>query len=351
MEVIQCNGCSRKISISHYNVKNRERVLEQPFCSICRGKQIIRRFRGLPVAETVTANKTSEETVQSEDSLEKTLADLNSLIGMDNVKADVNNMISYLEIMREREALGIANEQVSLHIVFRGPPGTGKTTVARILARVYKHLGYLKSGHLEETDRSGLVGEYVGHTAVKTNKIIDKALDGVLFIDEAYALSPEGSGNDFGQEAIATLVKRMEDERKRLAVIVAGYSDDMERFLTHNVGLRSRFNTYFDFWHYNPEELYQMFASQAKKNVYIINPETEECVRSLLTQLYENRNETTFGNGRLVRNIMEMSIRRHAARVAKLSKRSRETLTELHPEDIPSYEEVTRNEGKKKEEA
>lgn len=179
---------------------------------------------------------------------------LDDLIGLNLVKEEIATLVNYIKMKQMRDEMSLKSPDVSYHCVFLGNPGTGKTTVARIIADIYRELGILKRGHLVETDRSGLVAEYVGQTAVKTNQMIDKALDGVLFIDEAYSLV-QGSSEDYGSEAIATLLKRMEDDRDRLVVILAGYTNEMEVFINSNPGLRSRFNRYIHFEDYSAEEL------------------------------------------------------------------------------------------------
>ena len=230
-----------------------------------------------------------------------------------------------------REAKGLKAPSISYHCVFTGNPGTGKTTVARILASIFKELGILKRGHLVETDRSGLVAEYVGQTAVKTNKIIDSALDGVLFIDEAYTLV--GGQNDYGMEAIATLLKRMEDDRDRLIVILAGYPNEMEDFINSNPGLRSRFNRYIFFPDYSSTELLDIFHLNVTKNEYVITTEADDYLKKKLDHVVQNKRKD-FGNARYVRNYFESAIEHQANRLASDVNLTPEKLSELTIEDI-----------------
>jgi SpoVK/Ycf46/Vps4 family AAA+-type ATPase len=223
---------------------------------------------------------------------------------------------------------------VSYHCVFTGNPGTGKTTVARILAKIYKNLGVVSKGHLVETDRAGLVAEYVGQTAVKTNKIIDSALDGVLFIDEAYSLIGGGE-SDYGKEAIATLLKRMEDNRDRLIVILAGYTKNMKDFIDSNPGLQSRFNRYIEFPDYSADELLQIFEANMKKYEYHFGEGAKEHLQQYFANEVANK-DANFGNGRLVRNVFEKTLERQANRLAKENDLSEERLSELIIEDLPN---------------
>ncbi|USG65692.1 AAA family ATPase [Brevibacillus ruminantium] len=257
------------------------------------------------------------------------LGELDTIIGLDAVKDFVRSISAQIEVAKRREELGLPRATAqTLHMVFKGNPGTGKTTIARILARHFKDLGVIKADTLVETDRSGLVAGYVGQTALKTREVIERALGGVLFVDEAYALA---EGDQFGQEAIDTLVKAMDDYRDRLIVILAGYDQDMERFLDRNAGLRSRFPNIITFPDYSAEEMLQIAQVLVEKQGYILVPEAEEKLLSLFRS-YES--DTTAGNGRLVRNMIEKAFRSHALRISKKANATTEELSMLMPEDF-----------------
>lgn len=257
---------------------------------------------------------------------------LDELIGLDDVKKSVHTLTNFIKVNRKREEMGMKVPSISYHCVFTGNPGTGKTTVARILAGIYKDLAVLKSGHLVETDRSGLVAEYVGQTAVKTNQIIDKALDGVLFVDEAYSLV-QGGSEDYGAEAIATLLKRMEDDRDRLVVILAGYTNEMEEFINSNPGLRSRFNRYIHFEDYSAEELFNIFLLNAEKNEYALADDVKEFLLKKLEEVVANKPKD-FGNARYIRNLFEKTVEAQANRLASEPVVTKEILVEIKKEDI-----------------
>lgn len=261
------------------------------------------------------------------------MKELKSLIGLESVKAEVETLSNFIKIQQTRESKGLKTSAVSYHCVFTGNPGTGKTTVARILAKIYKKLGVVSKGHLVETDRAGLVAEYVGQTAVKTNKIIDSALDGVLFIDEAYSLISK-SENDYGKEAIATLLKRMEDDRDRLVVILAGYTKEMKEFIDSNPGLQSRFNRYIEFPDYTPDELYQIFVRLTNQYEYTMSDEAIEGIKSYLSDKVAHKDQN-FGNGRLVRNVFEKTLERQANRLAREVNLTTEKLSQIELEDLP----------------
>ncbi|MUG94546.1 AAA family ATPase [Scytonema sp. UIC 10036] len=268
------------------------------------------------------------------ENLEMTLDTLNNLVGMQNIKDEINTLINFLQIQKLRQEKGLANIYITLHSVFCGPPGTGKTTVARLMGEIYKQLGILSKGHVIETDRAGLIAGYVGQTAKKVDELVEAALDGVLFIDEAYALKPKDPKNDFGQEAIDTLLKRMEDYRDRLVVIVAGYNDEMSRFMDANPGLKSRFNKYFYFDDYKPNELLTIFEKICDRNHFLLSEKSKDTLLNKFTYLYRSR-DSKFGNGRLVRNIFEKTVERQANRLVKLSGISKEMMMTIVPEDIP----------------
>ncbi len=256
---------------------------------------------------------------------------LEELIGLDNIKHDVEELSSLMKIQKMREEKGMKAVPTSLHLVFAGNPGTGKTTVARILAQLYKEIGVLSKGQLVEVDRSGLVAGYVGQTAIKTQEKIEEAMGGILFIDEAYTLAKEG--NDYGQEAIDTILKAMEDHRKDFIVIVAGYTEPMKKFVESNPGLKSRFNKYLYFEDYTAEELTKIFHLQCEKYSYHMSDEVKAKTEELIRELEENKDDN-FANAREVRNLFEDIITNQARRVAKIEDPTDEELTEILAEDL-----------------
>ncbi|MCX6350969.1 MAG: AAA family ATPase [Bacteroidetes bacterium] len=272
--------------------------------------------------------------VDKNETLDEVLSELDSLTGLEAVKQEVKSLINYIKVQKEREKVGLKSSQVSYHCVFTGSPGTGKTTIARIVAKIYLHLGVLSKGHLVETDRSGLIAEYVGQTAMKVNRTVDSALNGVLFIDEAYSLVSELQG-DYGKEAIATLIKRIEDDRDKLVVILAGYTDEMKTFIDTNPGFKSRFNRYIVFADYTPPEMEEIYKQSCKKLDYKLTVEAEQRLVAVLGTAYNNRDKS-FGNGRFVRNTFEKTLEKQANRIAGTSEITKEILTTIIADDIPN---------------
>ena len=282
--------------------------------------------------------QSEEPEVQPPEPMDKLLEELDSYIGLTDVKAEVRSLVNLVKVHQLRREQELPNADLSLHMVFSGNPGTGKTTIARLMARIYHSLGILSKGQLVEVDRSGLVAGYVGQTALKTSKVLDSAYGGVLFIDEAYALN--GGANDFGQEAIDTILKAMEDHREDLVVIVAGYDGLMEDFLHSNPGLESRFNRFLHFDDYSVEELLDIFRLRCRKACYTLDEEAEQALRLLIAE--ENRDARSFGNGRGVRNLFESLLVQQANRLAGAETVTRESLMALAKADVEAVRQDRR---------
>lgn len=265
--------------------------------------------------------------------LNEILKELDEMTGLSEVKDQVHSLSDYLQIQKIRKELGLQNPSLSRHMIFYGNPGTGKTTVARLLGRIFKELGLLKTGQLIETDRSGMVAGYIGQTAQKTQELIQKALGGILFIDEAYALIRPGSNNDFGREAVETLLKAMEDHRDDLVVIAAGYPQQMDEFLASNPGLSSRFGTRIHFNNYSLPELLNIAASMAEHMDYVLDEGAQKRLEQSLAALTEEPTPD-FGNARTVRNILERAMMKQAERLMKKKDLKPEDLRLLTEEDF-----------------
>ena len=296
---------------------------------------------GTEKAAEAAADGTGREAPPPE-KLEDLQAELDGYIGLARVKREVKTLVNLVKVHQMRKENGLPETEMSLHMVFSGNPGTGKTTVARIMARIYHALGILSKGQLVETDRSGLVAGYVGQTAIKTRKVLEKALGGVLFIDEAYALNG-GGDNDFGQEAIDTVLKYMEDHRDDLVVIAAGYDGLMDQFIRSNPGLESRFNRFLHFDDYTPQEMLEIFRMQCRKGCYELDEDAAGAVQELIAR--ENTDPVSFGNARGVRNLFERVLVCQADRLARQETVRREDLMRLTAEDVRRAGETEREDA------
>lgn len=276
-------------------------------------------------------SREKEENLPEKETIDDLKKELDTYIGLDEIKNEVKNLINMATVYKLREENNLPNTDMSLHMVFSGNPGTGKTMIARFMARVYHSLGLLSVGKLVEVDRSGLVAGYIGQTAIKTAKVLEEAKGSVLFIDEAYTLTSK-SENDFGYEAVDTILKAMEDNRDDLVVIVAGYIDLMEKFIDSNPGLRSRFNKYLDFADYTAEEMFDIFKLNCSKSFYVLDEDAEQRVKEYLDAVSEAAGE--FGNARGVRNMFEKILTEQANRIAELESVSRDDLMRILAADV-----------------
>jgi len=276
--------------------------------------------------------------INQEEKLEDIMQELDELIGLDKVKDLVKEIRAFAEIQRKRQDEDLLTEPQALHMIFKGNPGTGKTTVARLLGKMFKHMKMLQKGHTVEVERADLVGEYIGHTAQKTREQIRRALGGILFIDEAYSLA-RGGEKDFGKEAIDTLVKAMEDHKDNLIVILAGYKDEMEWFLQTNPGLRSRFPIRIEFSDYTVDELMKIAKMMVEKREYKFDNDAIYKFREILSNSKRSENYDKLGNARLVRNLIEKALRRQALRLVNNSNISRDDLLYITSEDISEVED------------
>jgi hypothetical protein len=336
-EAIQLKGLLAEIHrhLRPVPIENTDTTPNLPVAVPCDPRQL----DALPAIKSVAGDAIepspdkASATQSKEDRLQAAFKLLDALIGLDCIKTEVRELIRFLQVQQHREQAGLPRTQVSLHTVFTGNPGTGKTSVARILGEVFGALGIVSRGHLVEADRSALVAGYMGQTAERTNRVVDKALDGVLFIDEAYSLINEEGDDPFGHEAVQILLKRMEDDRDRLVVVLAGYPAEMQSLLASNPGLGSRFHRTFEFADYTSVELCRIFHSLCEKNHYELPAGTRSRLLSGFEYLLARRDEH-FGNGRLVRNVFEGAIRRLANRVADIVPLTKDLLTRLEPGDI-----------------
>ncbi len=342
----ECMGKGEKALAKRYYMLAAEQMLKMAKASdnelqkarFARAKSIIE------FADSITTEKkkaTQESNIGNEVvvkpsekiSLGEAIARLNKLEGLSLVKSQVCDWIDQIKVFKMRKERGMPVPDMSYHLVFTGNPGTGKTTVARLMAQIYCALGILSEGHLVEVDRSDLIAGYVGQTAIKTREVLKKAYGGVLFIDEAYSLA-KGGGTDFGQEAVDTILKEMEDKRNNLVVIVAGYENLMQNYIDSNPGLRSRFKNYIQFADYTGKELYNIFLGMCNGSQYLVTSAAREALLVYFNDLYAKRDKN-FGNGRHVRNVFENIITRQSKRVAKLVNPSDDDLTTIDVHDLP----------------
>lgn len=290
-------------------------------------------------ANSQTCEEVSESSPTSQSktrSLDECLAELDNLVGLESVKANVRSLTNLICVQKAREQSGSKQLPLSKHLVFTGNPGTGKTTVARLLAEIYKLIGALPSGQLVEVDRSSLVGGYIGQTAIKTNEVLNKAYGGVLFIDEAYSLTANRGENDYGFEAVDTLLKGMEDHRDELVVIVAGYTEPMQKFLNSNPGLKSRFNNFIDFPDYNADELFAIFSRQCTSNGFTLDEGASGMASDYFNRISTIK-ESNFANAREVRNYFEKTLINQANRIATSNLiGDRDNLFVIKAEDLPA---------------
>lgn len=283
--------------------------------------------------------ETAESAEEKAAKLEELLSEFNGLTGLSGVKHQVNSLINLMRVQKMRQDQGMKSSDVSKHMVFAGNPGTGKTTVARMLGEIYKYLGILPQGQLVEVDRGGLVKGFVGQTAVRVQEVVDEALGGMLFVDEAYTLTVGKGEGDFGQEAVDTLLKSMEDHRSEFIVVVAGYTDLMDQFLSSNPGLKSRFSNYIYFEDYSADELMDILHKNLKKQEYTLSPEAEEKAKQMIEERVANKPDN-FANARDVRNFMEHAIANHATRVVEIKNASKDKtiLSTIEAEDLQPFD-------------
>jgi len=329
--------------IASYGNNSQEEVEQKNRNDILEDYPVSKRNLDVPIPDA-KSNQNNEDSgkqnievaIKDDSSMVDLQEELNELIGLENVKLEVQRLIQYARIQEMRKSRGLSASSVSYHSVFYGNPGTGKTTIARIYGKMLNSLGLLSKGHIVETDRSGLIGNYIGQTSNKTNEKIKEALGGVLFIDEAYSLyKGEHSERDYGREALEIIIKRMEDFRDDLVIIVAGYPKPMKKFLQANEGLKSRFSSFIEFDDYPPEQLIQIFDLFRGKENYKLTEDAEELVRASIENAYNMRDET-FGNARYVRNLFEQIIRNHALRLGNtIEKPTDNQLQLIKADDVP----------------
>lgn len=277
--------------------------------------------------------KPNDEVEQDTRTFQDLLAELNSLVGLEKVKNKVQDLIVYQKVQKMRREKNLHSAKNTLHLAFTGNPGTGKTTVARIVGRIYKHIGLLSKGHFVEVSRTDLIAGYQGQTALKVKKVIEQAKGGVLFIDEAYSITENDHSDSYGRECLTELTKALEDYREDLVVIVAGYTEPMNKFFESNPGLKSRFNTFIEFDDYSPNELDKILISMCKNNDYSLDEEAKEKIHLYFEQKTSAKDKN-FANGRLVRNLYDDLVMNHARRVVNTANPDSMELSMIKAEDF-----------------
>ena len=316
----------KKISIINNSPKYKEEV--KKYINLTK-ESLLLYFGYLKILDISKKEKVEEDPK----GLEELLNELNSLVGLKDVKSKVNDLITYQKVQKLREKHKLHITKSTLHLAFTGNPGTGKTTVARIVGRIYKQIGLLSKGHFIEVSRTDLIAGYQGQTALKVKKVIESAKGGVLFIDEAYSITENDNNDSYGKECLTELTKALEDYREDLVVIVAGYTEPMNKFFESNPGLKSRFNTFIEFQDYNVEELEEILMTMCENNDYLLNEELKIKVKKFFTDQLSNKNQN-FANGRMVRNVYDDLIMCQARRIVNIENITREDLLLITEKDF-----------------
>lgn len=335
--VDQNSSATKKIllSSSEFSKSNPNNERVQKVTQALR-EDLIRLFGFIRICEICEMNNFEDDDNDAKErSLAELIEELNSLVGLEKVKSQVSNLISFQKIQKLRKENGLSTSKNTLHLAFTGNPGTGKTSVARIVGRIYKQIGLLSKGHFMEVSRTDLIAGYQGQTALKVKGVIEKAKGGVLFIDEAYSITENEHTDSYGRECLTELTKALEDYREDLVVIVAGYTEPMRVFFDSNPGLKSRFNNFIEFDDYDSDELFNILQSLCQQNDYQMNAEASSMIKAVIDQTLSNKEEQ-FANGRYIRNIFDDLIMLHAKRVASIKYPSRQELTEIIEQDVIS---------------
>lgn len=331
--IVEGNGQTATVTL----LKKISKIINNPNCKIevkhaaqLVNTSLIEFYGYLTIRDICKPTPKTEEDTRT---LQDLLNELNALVGLEKVKNKVHDLIIYQKVQKMREAKNLHSAKNTLHLAFTGNPGTGKTTVARIIGRIYKQIGLLSKGHFIEASRTDLIAGYQGQTALKVKQVIEQAKGGVLFIDEAYSITENDHSDSYGRECLTELTKALEDYRDDLVVIVAGYTEPMNKFFESNPGLKSRFNTFIEFDDYNANELVQILISMCKKNDYILDRQVEGKIHSYFEQQILSKDKN-FANGRLARNLYDDLVMNHARRVITIDNPTRESLSTITSADF-----------------